>query len=216
MTVGQQFSQQGDLRIMFYDRVLKRADEVGSCLYLSTKLTDMRRCYLSWYKQNAERQKEDSVQRVSRIFSLSQFFCLLINFYTPWSIVEVKAVAQHLLQIINPDLADAGASVHPTVFLAFDAAHTISEAISTSGVQWSKLSALRHALKAIRLLPIWSIFLSAKALPVPAPFTRDGYRVSEGRLFTLMPFGALGFDLLATKFSFDGTVDIDHVASLKY
>ena len=90
--------------------------------------------------------------------------------------------------------------------------------ISTSGVQWSKLSALRRAFRAICLLPIWSILLSIKeeaALPSPAPFIRDGYHIA-GRLLTLMPFGALGFDLLATKLSFDGTVDLAHVASLEY
>jgi hypothetical protein len=43
MTIGQKYSEQGELRIQFYDEVIQRADYVGSRLYPSTaKLTATR------------------------------------------------------------------------------------------------------------------------------------------------------------------------------
>ena len=43
MTIGQKFSNQGELRIDFYDRVLRRAKDVGTHLHpTATKLTVVR------------------------------------------------------------------------------------------------------------------------------------------------------------------------------
>ena len=120
-----------------------------------------------------------------------------------------------MLQTINPNLSDDP----PTLFLTFDEAHTLSEVIKTSDIHWSKPSALRRALVALRWLPIWNIFLSTTGKFqqfVPAYSLNPSSRTSESRLATLTPFTALGFDLLVKRASVDGSSKLSDVASLKY
>ena len=146
-------------------------------------------------------------------------FDLSINFSIPESVVDLLVIVKQLLQRINPDLRDIVPSLSPTLFLAFDEAHTISETITTNGVQWSQFSALRRALRAIRLFPVWSLFLSTTGKLeqfAPAPVLDDSNRIVEGRLIFLTPFSALGFDLLADVLSCDGSYPLDYVSSLIY
>lgn len=138
-----------------------------------------------------------------------------INLPIPGSTVELLAVAKDLLQTISPGYDTESP---PKLFLAFDEAHTITVPITSHGVHWSIFSSLRRALRRIRFLPIWSIFLSTAGKLyqfTPAPFLDDSNRIVEGRLTILMPFSALGFDLLAEVLS-DGIATLDHVASLEY
>jgi hypothetical protein len=92
--------------------------------------------------------------------------------------------------------------------------------ITTNGIQWSQLSALRRALRAIRLFPVWSLFLSTAGKLeqfAPAPVLDDSNRIVEGRLTILTPFSALGFDLLAEEvLSYNGSCALSHVSSLTY
>jgi hypothetical protein len=134
--------------------------------------------------------------------------------------IELRTVAKELLQTLSPRPTDNHATdIPPKIILAFDEAQTISEMIRTNGAQWSKLSALRHALRALRVFPIWSVFLSTTGkLPqfTPAPAKERSDRLVKGLLFVLTPFTALGFDLLAKKVSFDGKHTLEDVASLEY
>ena len=105
------------------------------------------------------------------------------------------------------------------MFLAFDEAHVIAETITTNGIQWSQFSALRRALRAIRLFPVWSLFLSTTGKLeqfAPAPVLDDSNRIVEGRLIILTPFSALGFDLLAEVLSYNGSYALTYVSSLTY
>jgi hypothetical protein len=98
------------------------------------------------------------------------------------------------------------------LFLAFDEADTISTTTTTNGVEWSQFSALRQALHAIRLFPVWSLFLSTTVELAPTPVLN---RIGENQ-FVLKPFSALGFDLLAEVLSCDESYSLDHVSSLRY
>ena len=89
--------------------------------------------------------------------------------------------------------------------------------ITTNGIQWSQFSALRRALCAIRLFPVWSLFLSTTGKQfAPAPVLDYSNRIVEGRLIILTPFSALGFDLLAEMLSYNGSYALSHVSSLIY
>jgi len=121
-----------------------------------------------------------------------------------------------LLRRINPNIN----GITPDLpLLAVDEAHTILETIATNGVQWSQFSALRRALRAIRLFPVWSLFLFTTGKLeqfAPAPIMDKSNRVAGGRLTILTPFIALGFDLLAEVISCDESYPLDYVSSLKY
>jgi hypothetical protein len=137
----------------------------------------------------------------------------------PEQIVDLRVIADQLLEKINPNIQKIVNGAPPTLFLAFDEAHTILETITTNGVQWSQFSALRRALRAIRLSPIWSLFLSTTGKLeqfAPAPVLDDSNRIVEGRLVVLTPFSALGFDLLAEVLLCHESYSLDHVSSLEY
>jgi hypothetical protein len=91
--------------------------------------------------------------------------------------------------------------------------------ITTNGIQWSQFSALRRALRAIRLFPIWSLFLSTTGKLeqfAPAPLLDDSNRIVEGRLSILTPYSALGFDLLADVLRYDKEHSLKYISSLEY
>lgn len=124
-----------------------------------------------------------------------------------------------MLRRIDPNINDITPDLPPTLFLTVDEAHTISETITTNGVQWSQFSALQRALRAIRLFPVWSLFLSTTGKLeqfAPAPIMDKSNRIAGGRLTILTPFSALGFDLLAEVISCDESYSLDYVSSLKY
>lgn len=105
------------------------------------------------------------------------------------------------------------------MFLAFDEAHVIADTKTTNGIQRSQFSALRRALRAIRLFPIWSLFLSTTGKLeqfAPAPILDDSNRIVEGRLNTLTPYSAVGFDLLAKVLSYDKSYPLSDISSLEY
>ena len=134
-------------------------------------------------------------------------------------VVDLLVIVKQLLQKINPHFHDGVPNFSPTLFLAFDDAHIISKTITTNRVQWSQFSALRRALHAIRLFPVWSLFLSTTMKLeqfVPAPTLDSSTRIVEGRLSVLTPFSALGFDLLAEVLSCNESYSLDHVSSLIY
>ena len=107
----------------------------------------------------------------------------------------------------------------PTLLLTFDEAHAIAKMNTTNGIQWSQFSALRRALRAIRLFPVWSLFLSTTGKLeqfAPAPVLDDSNRIVEGRPIILTPFSALGFDLLAEVLSSQESYALSYVSSLTY
>ncbi|KAH7909760.1 hypothetical protein BJ138DRAFT_1154518 [Hygrophoropsis aurantiaca] len=98
----------------------------------------------------------------------------------------------------------------PTVILAFDEAHTLTLDQSTG--HWSNFTEMRRALRVLKDLPIFSLFLSttgkiSQFVP-PRNVDLSSVRI-HNYLFTLItPFVALGFDQLVTKLTFSDKAGI--------
>jgi len=118
-------------------------------------------------------------------------------------------IIKQLLKKINPDLKDINPLSSPTLFLAFDEAHAITEMITTHNIQWSQFSSLHQSLHATWLLPIWSLFLSTTGKleqVAPADVLNYSNCSVQGQLTILMPFSALGFDLLTDVLCYMGVI----------
>ncbi|KAF8514093.1 hypothetical protein BU17DRAFT_94784 [Hysterangium stoloniferum] len=107
----------------------------------------------------------------------------------------------------------------PILCLAFDEAHTLSQAIyeTDPSTEWTAFTSLRRALQNIRPFPIWSFFLSTTGQSdqfAPPPYRDASNRILRGELVNVKPFSALGFDHMARKF--DKSLTLKDVTELGF
>ena len=102
----------------------------------------------------------------------------------------------------------------PVVVLAFDEAHTTTQRQQAAGAEWSVFNELRHALRRLHGLPLFSLFLSTtgKISQFTSAIDEDlSKRVVEGKLVIIQPFTDLGFDPLANVIDLDGSWDLERL-----
>jgi hypothetical protein len=158
------------------------------------------------------------VQVVTRVEVPFNFYLIPGLFPIPDSSVELKTVVQNVLKVIDPDFQESVDRTDPILTLAFDEAHTISTS-SDGSTQWTTFNSLRLALRTIRELPVWSLFLSTTGKLIqfaPPPSLDMSARIIQGKLINPTPFSALGFDHLAVKCRSDGTTTLENVVKLPY
>jgi hypothetical protein len=105
------------------------------------------------------------------------------------------------------------------VFIAFDEAHTLTEAFDTKGQ--SRFIVLHQLLFDIAHCPLFTFFLSTtgKITQFGQPRGKDpSNRIIQGIYSTPRPFIYLGFDQLVDSFSkgISGKHTLDDVTSLEY
>ena len=104
----------------------------------------------------------------------------------------------------------------PLVILAFDEAHTLTDREGQREGVWSNFSELRHVLRGLHYLPLFSLFLSTTGKISQFTSAKDediSKRVINGTLTLIQPFTDLGFDTLATPVSLDGSWDLEKVTT---
>ena len=102
----------------------------------------------------------------------------------------------------------------PLVVLAFDEAHTTTERQHAAGEEWSVFNELRHALRRLHSLPLFSLFLSTtgKISQFTSAIEEDlSKRVVEGKLVVIQPYTDLGFDPLARVIAADGSWNLERL-----
>jgi hypothetical protein len=105
----------------------------------------------------------------------------------------------------------------PLVVLAFDEAHTMTRRHTTPDDQWSVFNEMRHALRRLQALPLFSVFLSTTGKISQFTSTmRDDIskRVVEGKLIVIQPYTDIGFDPLANIICADGTWTLEQLTQL--
>lgn len=96
----------------------------------------------------------------------------------------------------------------PLIVLAFDEAHTTTQRHKGPGEEWSIFNELRHALRRLHNLPLFSLFMSTtgKISQFTSAIEEDlSKRVVEGKLVIIQPYTDLGFDPLASIIAADGS-----------
>jgi hypothetical protein len=119
------------------------------------------------------------------------------------------------LKTIRPDFAKLGG---PVLTLAFDEAHTIS-GDRNGDRNGNAFFPLRRAIRQMRKLPIWSVFLSTTGKlnqSNPPPFMDPSGRMVSGELVNVTPFSALGFDALARKLRKSDSISLEHVTQREF
>ncbi|KAF8313034.1 uncharacterized protein EI90DRAFT_3092493, partial [Cantharellus anzutake] len=128
--------------------------------------------------------------------------------------VALDTVVRQVLGKINPHF-ELRTQHTPILTLAFDEAHTLAP--SNTGRRWSAFSSIRRALRGLRSFPIWTLFLSTAGKSdqfSPPPSLDPSSRILQGKLASVKPFSALGFDRMAMKFREGMT--LDDVTKLPY
>jgi len=98
--------------------------------------------------------------------------------------------------------------------LAFDEAHTTTQRHRAGGEEWSVFNELRHALRRLHSLPLFSLFLSTtgKISQFTSAIEEDlSKRVVEGTLVVIQPYTDLGFDPLAHIIAADGSWNLEQL-----
>ncbi|KAM6501264.1 hypothetical protein JOM56_004278 [Amanita muscaria] len=190
MTAGHTFKHQGDKRREFYSAVVKYANELLQPPIISAPLeSPMRQISPSAFTRDGEQ-------------------------------LDIRRTALDLLKCLNPELEAAHIkTLPPLVVLAFDEAHVLSvEKHQFDTGSFSKFSERRRALRALKYLPIFSVFLCTSGktqhITLRAEFDASG-RVQKSNLVLLPPFTELGFDQMVGQIS-DGALTIETVSSIKF
>lgn len=147
-------------------------------------------------------------------------YCTLDADITQGVTHDLEWTARDLLRFLNPDIDKSNMkTLPPVVVLAFDESHVLAiEKHQFDTGTFSKFSELRRALRALNVLPIFSVFLSTSGKIqnfTPRPDEDDSGRVQKSELVLLPPFTELGFDQMASKIS-DGKVTIEEVSELDF
>lgn len=202
MTVGQTFERQGPLRINFYDRVLREANEVRF-LYMPLLFYLLpQQLYDNFNVSEVPRhEKSPSGKFKKRTSTKSDGILHLVN-PTPVcldqqfvEVVELQTVIERIWEIF----VKSASSPPRIMVLAFDEAHTLF----SHGQDGQPFKSLKRALRGMREHPIWSVFLSTTGKSsqfAPPPYLDPSDRILWGLLFNAIPFTLLGFDQVAKKF----------------
>jgi hypothetical protein len=89
----------------------------------------------------------------------------------------------------------------------FNKAHTTTKQHQVAGKDWSVFNELRHTLRRLHGLPLFSLFLSTtgKISQFTSAIEEDlSKRVVKGKLIVIQPYTDLGFDPLACIIAADG------------
>jgi hypothetical protein len=133
----------------------------------------------------------------------------LLNLWVPDESVIVAA-ATEVVNILDPDKKCAD---EPLVIICWDESHSLNDQIN--GQAWTRLSELRRALRKIRDLPIFSVFLSTagKFDLFPDIQFESSNRITSHTLHRFSPITEVGFDEFAAKVSPNGESLLTQVAS---
>ena len=102
----------------------------------------------------------------------------------------------------------------PFVILAFDEVHTITERHQTGNKEWSIFNELCQALRRLRGLPLFALFLSTTGniSEFTSAMGEDlSKRLVEGKLDIIQPFTDLGFDSLAHPIAASGSWNLERL-----
>ena len=91
---------------------------------------------------------------------------------------------------------------------------TTTERQHAAGEEWSVFNELRHALRRLHSLPLFSLFLSTtgKFSQFTSAIEEDLLkRVVEGKLVVIQPYTDLGFDPLARVIAADGSWNLERL-----
>jgi hypothetical protein len=105
---------------------------------------------------------------------------------------------------------------NPWVILEFDEAHTMTARHTDSASDWSNFSELRRALRALKTVSVFSLFLSTTGKInqlLPSPQNDHSTRIMKRLLRLFHPFTDLGFDQVAKKITLDGRLTIYDITS---
>jgi hypothetical protein len=127
--------------------------------------------------------------------------------------VENAKMTTSLEDLIN-FLEPKSATRSVKLLLAFDEAHVLHQREKEEGEQkWTSFSELRRALRQVRDLDMFSVFLSTvgkvELLAPPVALDNSG-RVQKSELKVHRPFTALGLDQLAVRVQ-EGQIMLDDV-----
>ena len=199
MTIGQTFERQGPLRINFYDRVIREANDV-SFLYMPLLFIYCPQLYDNFDMSEVPPHEESPSGKFKKRSSTKPDGILHLFNHTPvcldqWfvEVVELQTVIERIWKIL---VESASSRI---MVLAFDEAHTLF----SHGGGNQPFKSLRRALRGMRQHPIWSVFLSTTGKSskfAPPPYLDPSDRFLWGQLSNAIPFTLLGFDQVAQKF----------------
>jgi hypothetical protein len=107
----------------------------------------------------------------------------------------------------------------PVITLCFDEAHTLMTQNGTGLEEWSMFNELRHALRTVQNLPVFTLFISTtgKFSQLTSVTTEDhSSRIIAGELTLISPFTDLGFDHLAKIISLGGEWNLEKLTADAY
>jgi hypothetical protein len=105
------------------------------------------------------------------------------------------------------------------IILAADEAHTLTKRHRIADREWSVFNELRHVLRGLHNLPLFSLFLSTtgKISQFASTMEEDlSARIVEGKLVIIQPFTDLGFDPLARIISLDRAWDLERLTDVAH
>jgi hypothetical protein len=134
----------------------------------------------------------------------------LLNLWVPDESV-IQAAATEVVKILDPD---NNCPDEPLVIICWDESHSLTDHIN--GESWTCFSELRRALRKIRGLPIFSVFLSTAGkfhLFSPEIQFESSNRITIHALNRFSPITEVGFDQFAAKVSPNGESTLTQVSS---
>jgi hypothetical protein len=104
---------------------------------------------------------------------------------------------------------------YPLIILAFDEAHTLTNREETGYATWSNFSVLRHVFRALYRFPLVALFLSTtgKISQFTSLDEDTSKRIIISDLILIQPFTDLGFDTLAKQVALDGRWNLERVTA---
>lgn len=211
MTAGQKMKEHNEFRRQFYDRVVLIAQE---------KLVAQRVCfiYLGYNRRLKVSQKvhQSDSEPGYNYKSLPKSTDSVDYSFSPAASCDelvqcLKKIKSKVGEVSKKKQDDS----YPLIILAFDEAHTLIDREEAPSATWSNFSNLRHVLRALYRLPLFSLFLSTtgKISLFTSPGEDSSQRIVFGNLILIQPFSDLGFDTLAKKVSLDGSWDLETVTA---
>ncbi|OCH86957.1 hypothetical protein OBBRIDRAFT_890135 [Obba rivulosa] len=202
MSMGQSFETEGELRKGLYAKVIRTAQVISEEPVKIDPQTDEILYHVP--------VDEETTISYTLLDAARQLLETLIRRQTP--------------NISKSDMQKILTGSEPVLTLTFDEARQMSEyVIAEDGTYWSRFTSLRRVLGKLRLLPIWSFFLSTTgplnqfSPPVAIELLTS---VKLGQRKLVKPFCALGLDTMVMEedlFDEDNPIwTLSKVASIEY